>query len=137
MPEPRSTMISRVRFSADLELPGVFEDEAAPDSLVHALPLDFQRFDAVRYFVVPPAWCTGFTVRCWRYSSALDAWFEDPDAGGSFAANAIVTQQVLGDRVAMTITDITGTVPAAPEGGVAYDAEDLIQRCARAYLVGA
>jgi len=134
---PTMTANGRRRTSEDIPLPGVIEDESDPTGLLVALPDDFQRYDRVRYLLVPPSWCTSFTVRLWRYSEALAAWFEDPDAGGTFTDNAVVVQDVLGDRLAMTITGITGTAPSAPAGGVAYDAEDLIQRCARAYLVGA
>lgn len=138
MQNPRLTA-GRLRVSQDHALIGVFTDESEPTTLDQALPEGLIAFDRVRYLFVPPSWCTVYRVKCYRWSEALDTWFEDPDAGGTFSANAIVVQDVMGDRLAMIVTDIgdDGTKPSAPSDGTSYDAEDYINRAVRGYLVGA
>ena len=133
---------NRPRVSREIELSEVLEDEGAPvttqvgDNEVQplgGLPDDFRGYDEVRYIIAMPARATSYTVTCWRFSPTLGVWLEDPEAGGVFTASATVTQKVLGDRLAMTITGIVASAASDPP---VYD-DDYFRRTARAYLVGA
>ena len=101
----------RRRYGEERELGGGYTaDESDPSLALHgvAAPL----YDAVRWTVKLPAWCSSATVTLWRYSELLDVWARDREVG-TITASWTDTQPLAGDRVWYQLTDIAGTPDTA------------------------
>lgn len=100
----------RRRFGAEREVGGGYvADEDAPSSALHGVQAPL--FDAVRWTVKLPSWCTSLTATLWRYSASLDAWTPDQDLG-AFTSSFSTTQPLHGARVWLQLADLSGTPDA-------------------------